>query len=76
MQANLPVDADLAALHQTTGGLAVPDLKVELIALAGVALTKWAVNSTHPEHTVGGILLAKGGGRNGAAPAVYLTPND
>ncbi|KAE8989340.1 hypothetical protein PR002_g21472 [Phytophthora rubi] len=66
------LDADLAALPRSTGGLAIPDIRAELYALAAVTVSKWAVTGTAQMHIVGDILFHNRAG--GRAPAVYITP--
>ncbi|KAJ8524091.1 hypothetical protein ON010_g17027 [Phytophthora cinnamomi] len=69
------LDADLAALPRTQGGLAVPDLRVELMAMAAVIISKWAVLGSHVDHIVGDILLAQAAAPGSRAPATFVTPN-
>ncbi|KAG2771798.1 hypothetical protein PC129_g16886 [Phytophthora cactorum] len=46
------IGADLAALPQTSGGMAVPDLRTELIAMTGSTVARWALLGTHGPHIV------------------------
>ncbi|KAL3662124.1 hypothetical protein V7S43_012925 [Phytophthora oleae] len=67
------LDADLAALPRTDGGLAIPDLKTELLAMAAATVAKWALHGTHEDHIVGDILLAEE--ECLIPPAAFITPN-
>ncbi|KAE8960518.1 hypothetical protein PR001_g30359 [Phytophthora rubi] len=66
------LDADLAALPRSTGGLAIPDVRAELYALAATAVSKWAEMGTRHMHIVGDILFHHTA--TGTAPKVYITP--
>jgi ribonuclease HI len=66
------LNADLAALPRTQGGLAVSDLRAELYALAAVAVSTWAETGTYQAHVVGDVLFHHG--QHGLAPKVLITP--
>ncbi|KAJ8575808.1 hypothetical protein ON010_g3407 [Phytophthora cinnamomi] len=67
------LDADLIALPRTAGGLAVPDLRVDLMAMAAVTVSNWAATSSFRDQIVGDILFSTASPRT--PPAVYITPN-
>jgi hypothetical protein len=66
------LDADLAALPRTAGGLAIPDLRVEVYAMAATTVSQWAEAGTAQTHIVGDVLFHNR--RHGKAPAIYITP--
>ncbi|OWZ02757.1 reverse transcriptase, partial [Phytophthora megakarya] len=66
------LDADLAALPRTDGGLAVPDLRIELMAMAATAVAKWSFGG-RVEHIVGDILMADKALQS--IPAIFLNTN-
>ncbi|OWY94824.1 Secreted peptide, partial [Phytophthora megakarya] len=66
------LDADLAALPRTNGGLAIPDLRTELYAMAAVTVSKWAELGTTQAHIVGDVLFHNTNA--GVAPTVFITP--
>ncbi|GMF38592.1 unnamed protein product [Phytophthora fragariaefolia] len=67
------LDADLAALPRTDRGLAIPDLRAELYAMAATTVSKWAEMGTKNLHIAGDILYH--GTKPGLAPKVYITPD-
>ncbi|KAE9183221.1 hypothetical protein PF004_g24009 [Phytophthora fragariae] len=50
------INTDIAALPRASGGLAVPDLKAELLAFAATEVTRWALTSNTTMRAVGDIL--------------------
>ncbi|KAE8904371.1 hypothetical protein PF003_g11658 [Phytophthora fragariae] len=67
------LDADLAGLERTSGGLAVPDLRAEVMAMAAVTVTMWATTGTSKLQIAGDVLFD--GSDSGMAPAICITPN-
>ncbi|KAE9096703.1 hypothetical protein PF005_g11960 [Phytophthora fragariae] len=67
------IDADLAALDRTSGGLAVPDVREEEFAMAATTVSKWATYGTRSLHIAGDILFA--GRTNRLAARTVITPN-
>lgn len=61
---------DIAALPRTNGGLAILDLRMELMPMAAVTVANWAVYGTIQNQVVGDI-LAEG---VFYPTAVYITP--
>lgn len=51
----------VAQLPRSKGGLAVPDLKLELLALAAAMINKWAIDATQQRQIVGDILADTSG---------------
>ncbi|KAE9164136.1 hypothetical protein PF004_g29926 [Phytophthora fragariae] len=62
----------VATLPRQQGGLAVPDLKMELLALAAVTVNNWAVDSDPDTQILGDVLA--GCQTVGVAPQMYITP--
>ncbi|GMF51299.1 unnamed protein product [Phytophthora fragariaefolia] len=67
------LDADLAALPRTEGGLAIPDLRAEHYALAAMTVRNWAELGTQNMHIVGDLLFHNN--KPGVAPRVYILPD-
>jgi hypothetical protein len=67
------IDADLASLDRTSGGLAVPDLRAEVMAMAATTVAQWATNGTTALHIAGDVLFAKA--TAGRIPTIMVTPN-
>lgn len=66
------LDADLAALPRHRGGLSLPNLRVEILALAAIVVGTWAHSATRQAHIVGDVLFNRK--RFPVAPSVYITP--
>ncbi|GMG15426.1 unnamed protein product [Phytophthora fragariaefolia] len=66
------LDADLAAMQRTNGGIAIADLRAELYAMAAATVSNWAEVGTSNEHIVGDVLFH--GEKPGSAPVVFITP--
>ncbi|KAE9007057.1 hypothetical protein PR001_g17055 [Phytophthora rubi] len=66
------LNSEVAALPRAQGGLAIPDLKVELLALAAVTVNHWAVDASPNLQVVGDVLA--GSASSCDAPMVYVTP--
>ncbi|KAI9996893.1 hypothetical protein PInf_001691 [Phytophthora infestans] len=49
----------LGSSAQDNGWMAIPNLRAELLAMAGTTVTKWALHGTLQAHIMGDILLAK-----------------
>ncbi|KAG6958706.1 hypothetical protein JG688_00010400 [Phytophthora aleatoria] len=56
--------------------MAVPDLRVELMVMAGAAVTRWAISGAHTDYIVGDILLAPPGACGKVVPETYITSDD
>ncbi|KAG6954254.1 hypothetical protein JG687_00011898 [Phytophthora cactorum] len=70
------LDADLAALPRISGGMAMPDLPTELLAMVGATVARWALHGTHMAHVVGDVLLSNTTIEvSGIEPIVNFTPN-
>ncbi|GMF49461.1 unnamed protein product [Phytophthora fragariaefolia] len=54
------LDEEVSSLPRREGGMAVLDLKAELLALAVTAASNWAVSGSALEHLLGDILLQDG----------------
>lgn len=67
------LDADIAALERSEGGIALPDIRAELYALAATTVGTWAELGTRTMHIVGDILFHHP--KPGLAPRVYITPD-
>jgi hypothetical protein len=68
------LDADLAALDRTSGGLGVPNLRKEVLAMAAATVSSWAEKGTHALHIAGDVLHSRRTDRFPAA-VVRVTPN-
>ncbi|KAE8970633.1 hypothetical protein PR002_g27059 [Phytophthora rubi] len=66
------LNVHVASLTRHQGGLAVPDLKVELLALAAVTVNIWAIDADPSPQIVGDVLT--GPLVDGVAPSVYVSP--
>ncbi|KAE9293302.1 hypothetical protein PR003_g24536, partial [Phytophthora rubi] len=66
------LNSEVAALPRAQGGLAIPDLKVELLALAAVTVNHWAVDASPNLQVVADVLA--GSASSCDAPMVYVTP--
>ncbi|OWZ04937.1 reverse transcriptase [Phytophthora megakarya] len=66
------IDADLAAMSRSSGGLGTPILRTELMALAATVVAAWARDGTTTDHIVGDILHH--GEISGREPKVYVAP--
>ncbi|OWZ18704.1 reverse transcriptase [Phytophthora megakarya] len=66
------ISNDIASLPRNEGGLALPNLRAELLAMAAVAVTTWAQNSTKTRTLVGDILFS--GDCASPLPMKYITP--
>lgn len=64
---------DITKLPRSEGGMAFPDLKAELLAMAATTVTEWAESGSVIEHLVGDILHH--GPKSGTAPVLYVTPH-
>lgn len=65
------VNQDVAALPKADGGMAVPNLKAELLAFAATEVSRWAMTSTYTMMIVGDILFAERAGPT--CPDTYIT---
>ncbi|OWZ14410.1 reverse transcriptase [Phytophthora megakarya] len=63
---------DATRLPRREGGLAAPDLKAELLAMAATTVTRWATTSTTTELVVGDMLAPRLA--MDQPPPVYITP--
>ncbi|KAL3660225.1 hypothetical protein V7S43_014756 [Phytophthora oleae] len=66
------LNGDVASLRITEGGLAIPNLRTELMAMAADVVPGWALRGDVIAHIVGAILFATA--LSGDAPGVYITP--
>ncbi|OWZ09944.1 reverse transcriptase [Phytophthora megakarya] len=66
------IDADLAAMPRSKGGLGAPLLRKELMALAATVVASWARDGTTAGHVVGDVLQYSGDSNR--APKVYVAP--
>lgn len=66
------LNADVAALPPSEGGLAIPDLASELKAMAATVVQDWALEANEQLRTVGDLLFAERASTQ--APEVYITP--
>ncbi|KAE9020215.1 hypothetical protein PR002_g12580 [Phytophthora rubi] len=66
------LNGHIAALPRSKGGLAIPDLKAELMALAAVTANNWAVEADTVSHIIGDVVAGNGG--KAVADALYVTP--
>ncbi|KAE8957227.1 hypothetical protein PR001_g31453, partial [Phytophthora rubi] len=55
------LNGHIAALPRSKGGLAIPDLKTELMALAAVTANNWAVEAGTVSHIIGDVVAGNGG---------------
>ncbi|KAF1324728.1 hypothetical protein FI667_g9605, partial [Globisporangium splendens] len=53
------------------GGLAVPNIRTELMTMSATAVSKWALTTSHIDQVIGEILL-----HNTRASSMYITPLD
>ncbi|KAF1329665.1 hypothetical protein FI667_g5846, partial [Globisporangium splendens] len=53
------------------GGLAVPNIRTELMTMSATAVSKWAITTSHIDQIIGEILL-----HNTRASSTYITPLD
>jgi hypothetical protein len=67
------LDADLASLDRTGGGLAVPDVRAEILAMAATTVAQWAATGTTALHIARDVLFAKEA--TGRIPKIHVTPN-
>ncbi|GMF41063.1 unnamed protein product [Phytophthora fragariaefolia] len=63
---------DIAGLQRSEGGLALPDLNAELLAMAAVSVEEWASKATRVRRLVGDILCAID--HSNADGMTYITP--
>ncbi|OWZ11154.1 reverse transcriptase [Phytophthora megakarya] len=66
------LSAEIASLPRVEGGLGIPDLRSELLAMAAVAVTEWASTGCTDQHLIGDILFPLH--PTTTAPSVYVTP--
>ncbi|KAF1333576.1 reverse transcriptase, partial [Globisporangium splendens] len=60
-----------AELKKMNGGLAVPNIRTELMTMSATAVSKWAITTSHIDQVIGEILL-----HNTRASSTYITPLD
>ncbi|OWY94777.1 Secreted peptide, partial [Phytophthora megakarya] len=66
------LNGDVASLPITEGGISIPNLRTELMAMAADAVTKWAVNGSFAAHIAGDLLFGKKS--DTIAAGVFITP--
>lgn len=54
------LDGHIAFLPRKLGGIAIPDLKTELLAMAAVTINKWALDSSREALVIGDVLISQG----------------
>ncbi|OWZ21643.1 LOW QUALITY PROTEIN: Secreted peptide [Phytophthora megakarya] len=54
------LDMNVAGLPRSQGGMAIPDLRVELMAMAATSIVAWGVYGTRESHIVGDVLILMG----------------
>ncbi|GMF48889.1 unnamed protein product [Phytophthora fragariaefolia] len=66
------LDADICGLPRREGGMAVPNLRAELVAMAASTVSDWALSGSLSDHIVGDILYSTTARYD--APPVMVTP--
>ncbi|GMF38587.1 unnamed protein product [Phytophthora fragariaefolia] len=66
------LDVAIGGLPRSDGGMAFPQLRVELLAMAEMTVSDWALTGSLTNHVIGGILYPAQPAR--AAPMVVVTP--